>query len=211
MMTHEPTPYRGNDKLLFGIILGVLAFWLFAQTTLNIAPAMAADLEVPTNVMNIAVSITALFSGIFIVVVGGLADRVGRVKILMWGFILGIIGSLLVALAPAGRLGGSAADAWPHRAGAVGRVHHARQSGADQNLLGRRRPSARGESLVHGLLGWVWIRRSLRRPDGRERRMALDLLRIGSCFSGRDADGARHAGEQGCGRHRTIASTRWVS
>lgn len=35
--------YRGTDKLLFGIILGVLAFWLFAQTTLNIAPAMAVE------------------------------------------------------------------------------------------------------------------------------------------------------------------------
>jgi len=103
-MNREPTLYRGDDKLLFGIILGVLAFWLFAQTTLNIAPAMAADLAVTTNVMNIAVSITALFSGIFIVVVGGLADRVGRVKILMWGFVLGIIGSLLVAMAPAGTL-----------------------------------------------------------------------------------------------------------
>jgi DHA2 family multidrug resistance protein-like MFS transporter len=103
-MTEEPGSYRGNDKLLFGIIFGVLAFWLFAQTTLNIAPAMAADLEVATSVMNIAVSITALFSGIFIVVVGGLADRVGRVKILMWGFTLGIIGSLLVGIAPAGPL-----------------------------------------------------------------------------------------------------------
>ena len=103
-MTREPAPYRGDDKLLFGIILGVLAFWLFAQTTLNIAPAMAADLGVATNVMNIAVSITALFSGIFIVVVGGLADRVGRVKILMWGFILSIVGSLLVGIAPPGAL-----------------------------------------------------------------------------------------------------------
>ncbi len=84
-MTGEPGPYRGNDTLLLGIILSVLAFWLFAQTTLNIAPAMAADLGIPTNVMNIAVAITALFSGIFIVVVGGLADRIGRVKILMWG------------------------------------------------------------------------------------------------------------------------------
>ena len=102
-MTREPAPYRGDDKLLFGIILGVLAFWLFAQTTLNIAPAMAADLEVATNVMNIAVSITALFSGIFIVVVGGLADRVGRVKILMWGFVLSIVGSLLVGDRAAGR------------------------------------------------------------------------------------------------------------
>jgi DHA2 family multidrug resistance protein-like MFS transporter len=103
-MTRGPGSHRGDDKLLFGIILGVLAFWLFAQTTLNIAPAMAADLDVATSVMNIAVSITALFSGIFIVVIGGLADRVGRVKILMWGFILGIVGSLLVAIAPPGSL-----------------------------------------------------------------------------------------------------------
>src|SRR5678816_3265481 len=103
-MKRDPTSYRGDDRLLFGIILGVLAFWLFAQTTLNIAPAMAADLEVTTNVMNIAVSITALFSGIFIVVVGGLADRVGRVKVLMWGFVLGIVGSLLVGIAPTGPL-----------------------------------------------------------------------------------------------------------
>src|SRR4029077_12475490 len=99
MMNREPSSYRGNDKLLFGIILGVLAFWLFAQTTLNIAPLMAADLGVATSVMNIAVSITALFSGIFIVVVGGLADRIGRVRILNLGFVLGIIGSLLVGLA----------------------------------------------------------------------------------------------------------------
>ena len=103
-MTPQPASYRGDDKLLFGIILGVLAFWLFAQTTLNIAPAMAADLAVTTNVMNIAVSITALFSGIFIVVIGGLADRVGRVKILMWGFVLGIVASLLVGIAPPGSL-----------------------------------------------------------------------------------------------------------
>src|SRR6188508_3486116 len=103
-MTREPVPYRGNDTLLFGIILGVLAFWLFAQTTLNIAPAMASDLGIQTNVMNIAVSITALFSGIFIVVVGGLADRVGRVRMLMWGFVLGIAGSLVVGIAPAGPL-----------------------------------------------------------------------------------------------------------
>src|ERR1051326_6225791 len=93
-----------NDRLLFGMILGVLAFWLFAQTTLNIAPTMAGDLRVQTSVMNIAVSITALFSGIFIVVMGGLADRAGRVKIVQWGFVLGIAGSLLVGLAPSGAL-----------------------------------------------------------------------------------------------------------
>ena len=59
---------QGNDKLLFGIILGVLAFWLFAQITLNINVDMAKDLGMETSMMNIAVSITSLFSGIFIVV-----------------------------------------------------------------------------------------------------------------------------------------------
>ena len=34
----NPAPFQGNDRLLFGIILGVLTFWLFAQTTLNIGP-----------------------------------------------------------------------------------------------------------------------------------------------------------------------------
>ena len=96
--------YKGTDKLLFGIILGVLAFWLFAQTTLNINVVMAKDLEMDTSMMNIAVSITALFSGIFIVVMGGLADSVGRMKIIRIGFVFSILGSLLVALTPAGTL-----------------------------------------------------------------------------------------------------------
>ena len=96
--------FVGNDRVLFGIIFGVLAFWLFAQTTLNISPVMAADLGIETSVMNIAVSITALFSGIFIVVAGSLADRFGRVKMVQIGFVFSIIGSLLVGLAPSGSL-----------------------------------------------------------------------------------------------------------
>lgn len=94
--------YKGNDKLLVGIILGVLAFWLFAQTTLNINVVMAKDLQMNTAVMNIAVSITSLFSGIFIVVMGGLADRVGRMKIIRIGFYFSIVGSLLVGITPVG-------------------------------------------------------------------------------------------------------------
>lgn len=97
-------PYQGNDKLLYGIILGVITFWLFAQTTLNVAPDMGKDLGLDRNLMNIAVAITALFSGIFIVVIGGLADRVGRLKIVKIGFYLSIIGSLLIAMAPTGSL-----------------------------------------------------------------------------------------------------------
>jgi DHA2 family multidrug resistance protein-like MFS transporter len=96
--------FTGNDRVLFGIIFGVLAFWLFAQTTLNISPVMAEDLGIETSVMNIAVSITALFSGIFIVVTGSLADRFGRVRMVRLGFILSIAGSLLVGAAPSGGL-----------------------------------------------------------------------------------------------------------
>jgi DHA2 family multidrug resistance protein-like MFS transporter len=98
------TGFKGNDRLLLGIIMGVLAFWLFAQTTLNVAPDMQKDLGLDSSVMNIAVAITALFSGIFIVFIGGLADRIGRVRIVMAGFVLSIIGSLLIGFAPGGAL-----------------------------------------------------------------------------------------------------------
>lgn len=100
----QPAPFQGNDRVLYGIIFGVITFWLFAQTTLNIAPDMGRDLGLGASTMNMAVAITALFSGIFIVVVGGLADRVGRVRIVRIGFYLSILGSALVGLAPAGRL-----------------------------------------------------------------------------------------------------------
>lgn len=97
--------YQGNDRLLFGMILGVVTFWLFAQTTLNIAPDMQRDLGIGAGTMNNAVAMAALFSGIFIVVMGGLADRLGRLRILRLGFVFGIVGSLLVGLAPAGGVG----------------------------------------------------------------------------------------------------------
>jgi MFS transporter, DHA2 family, multidrug resistance protein len=91
--------------LLAGIVAGVLTFWLFAQTTLKVAPDMQQTLGIDSSTMNIAVAITALFSGIFIVVIGGLADRVGRLKIVRIGFYLSIVGSLLVGVAPSGSFG----------------------------------------------------------------------------------------------------------
>lgn len=94
--------FQGNDKLLTGIVLSVITFWLFAQTTLNIAPTMGADLQIPDSVNNLAVSITALFSGIFIVVAGGLADKLGRLKLTNIGLLLNIIGSLLIVISPSG-------------------------------------------------------------------------------------------------------------
>ena len=100
----QAVAFKGNDKLLFGMIMGVIAFWLFAQTTLNIAPDMQKDLGIEANLMNIAVAITSLFSGMFIVVMGGLADRIGRVRIMNLGFILSIVGALMIALTPTGAM-----------------------------------------------------------------------------------------------------------
>ena len=94
--------YVAGDRLLLGIVLGVITFWLFAQTTLNIAPTMREDLGIDVTSSNLAVSITALFSGIFIVVMGGVSDRVGRLKITRLGLALSILGSLLIVLSPSG-------------------------------------------------------------------------------------------------------------
>ena len=94
--------HRGANRLILGIVLAVISFWLFAQTTLNVAPAMREELRISESLNNIAVSITALFSGIFIVVAGGLADRLGRLKITYVGLALSVLGSLLIAISPAG-------------------------------------------------------------------------------------------------------------
>lgn len=110
--TTDPKGFQGNEKLLWGIVLGVTTFWLFAGTTGTVArnmleeingpassPGVWANPHVSVNQMNLAVSITALFSGLFIVLAGGLSDKLGRVKMAMTGNVLGLVGSLLVVLA----------------------------------------------------------------------------------------------------------------
>lgn len=101
----EKQGYQGTEKLLWGIVLGVVTFWLFAGTAGTVAPAILRDINaggmeyVDAASMNLAVSITALFSGLFIVLMGGMADKVGRVKIALIGLVMGIVGSLLLVFA----------------------------------------------------------------------------------------------------------------
>lgn len=91
--------YQGTDKALVGIVLGVMTFWLFAQSTLNVGPLMAKDVGIPMHIMNVAISASGLFSGMCIVVAGGFADRWGRKRVAMIGNLINIVGSLLVATA----------------------------------------------------------------------------------------------------------------
>lgn len=100
----ERTTYQGTNKLIIGIVFGVITFWLFAQAMVNIVPAVQADLGVDLAVLNISISLTSLFSGMFIVVAGGMADRMGRKKLTYVGLILSVIGSLLLVLAQGGGL-----------------------------------------------------------------------------------------------------------
>lgn len=93
------TTYKGTNKLITGIVFGVITFWLFAQAMVNVVPSVQADLGVSLEALNIAISLSALFSGMFIVAAGGLADKIGRKKITNIGLILSIIGSLCLVFA----------------------------------------------------------------------------------------------------------------
>ncbi|VTO22609.1 transporter [Klebsiella variicola] len=37
-VTVSDTPFVGSDRLLVGIVLSVLTFWLFAQSVINVVP-----------------------------------------------------------------------------------------------------------------------------------------------------------------------------
>ncbi|HKM36005.1 MAG TPA: MFS transporter [Lachnospiraceae bacterium] len=164
--------YQGNDRLLLGMVMGVITFWLFAQTTLNIAPTMRTDLGIDVNTSNIAVSITALFSGIFIVVIGSFGDRFGRVKTTKFGLILSIIGSILIAASPKGTAtflmtgriiqGLSAACIMPNTLALIKAYYHgaARQRAVSFWSIGSWGGSGLC-SLFGGILastiGWRWI------------------------------------------------------
>lgn len=90
--------YKGDNKLILGIVLGVVTFWLFAQSLLNVVPTLQQSFDSNIGTISIAVSITALFSGMFVVGAGSLADKVGRVRIIYTGLWLSIIGSLLIII-----------------------------------------------------------------------------------------------------------------
>lgn len=91
--------YKGNDRLLIGLVLGIISYWLFAQALLNTVPDIQKDLGIDVGTIGIGISLTALFSGIFVVVAGGFVDRFGAVRITVIGLILSIAGSVLLILA----------------------------------------------------------------------------------------------------------------
>lgn len=90
--------FVGTDRLLAGIVLSVLTFWLFAQSVINVVPAMKSSLDISLETLTLAVSLSALFSGCFVVASGGLADKFGRMRMTTTGLILSIAGSAMLVL-----------------------------------------------------------------------------------------------------------------
>lgn len=99
MMSSPQQSYTGNDRLLFGMVLGVLTFWLFYQAVFNVAPDVQRTLAMPDTSLNAVISLGSLFSGCFIVLMGGLADKFGRVRLTYIGFVLNIIACLFLYFA----------------------------------------------------------------------------------------------------------------
>ncbi|MGC9614870.1 MFS transporter [Staphylococcus pasteuri] len=99
-MNKTSKEFEGDNRLLLGIILGVITFWLFAQSLVNLVVPLQTSFKSDIVTINIAVSLTALMSGLFIVGAGDFADKYGRVKVAYIGLILNIIGSLLIIITP---------------------------------------------------------------------------------------------------------------
>jgi MFS transporter, DHA2 family, multidrug resistance protein len=79
--SHAVPRHHGDNKLVVGIVLEVVTFWLFAQTTLNVAPAIRDDLRIAESI-NTSPSALPRCSRVFSSSSpGGLADRLGRVKL----------------------------------------------------------------------------------------------------------------------------------
>ncbi|MCG7408816.1 MFS transporter [Paenibacillus sp. ACRRX] len=90
--------YKGDNRLILGICLAVSTFWLFTMSMMVVTPVMNQTLALPMATLNMAVSMAALIAGVSIVVAGGIADKIGRVKMTKIGIILSIVGCVCCAL-----------------------------------------------------------------------------------------------------------------
>lgn len=94
--------FQGNDRLLVGFILGLIGFWLFSQTILNTSTIITEQLGFSPYEMNLAVAASTFLSGLTVVLSGSLADRYGRIRWINIGFLINILGALLIFCVQAG-------------------------------------------------------------------------------------------------------------
>lgn len=91
--------YRGTNRLLLGMCLGVSTYWLFALAITALVPTITTAFGISADELGLPISITALMSGVFIVPAGSIADKIGRVKVARAGLVLAMIGAAVCGLA----------------------------------------------------------------------------------------------------------------
>lgn len=96
-MTKDDNQFSGS-KLLLGIVLAILTYWLFAQTFLNIGPKVQSTYGTTPDIVNISVSLTSFVTGVFMVVAGNLSDKFGKVRMTRIALVLSMIGSLMLII-----------------------------------------------------------------------------------------------------------------
>lgn len=84
----EGTTKISDNKLLVGIGLSILTYWLFAQSFLNSGHKIQATFGASPDIVNISVSLTSFVTGVFMVVAGNISDRIGKVKMTRIALIL---------------------------------------------------------------------------------------------------------------------------
>lgn len=85
-----------GSKLLTGLVLSILTYWLFAQAFLNIGPKIQTTFDASPDIVNISVSLTSFVTGVFMVVAGNISDKFGKVKLTRIALVLSIVGSLML-------------------------------------------------------------------------------------------------------------------
>lgn len=91
--------YRCPPSVLLGMCIGVSIYWLFALSMGPLLPMIARDFGVAAPDLALPMSLAGLVSGIFIMPAGGLADRLGRLRMTRIGLALGLAGMLAAGLA----------------------------------------------------------------------------------------------------------------
>ncbi|WP_124039777.1 MFS transporter [Neoactinobaculum massilliense] len=91
--------YQGTDRDLWGLVAGIVSVWLFGHTFNNIGPAVGEATGMSAPLTNVAVSLTSLLAGMLLVGWGSLADRRGRMRMIVLGNVLNVVGCLMIAAA----------------------------------------------------------------------------------------------------------------
>ncbi len=87
-----------RSNIIIAIMLSALTYWLFAQSFINIGPLVGQTYQTSPAVLNLSISLTSFATGIFMVVAGDIADKIGQLRMTYMGLIISMFASLLLII-----------------------------------------------------------------------------------------------------------------